>query len=71
MESLHPGTQVPPTKGSPMVLLLALLVVLIVAGLGFTLHLLWVLAAVMLVLWIIGFAVGRGENAGSRHFYRW
>jgi hypothetical protein len=54
-----------------MVLLLALLVVLIVAGLGFTLHLLWVLAAVMLVLWIIGFAVGRGENAGSRHFYRW
>jgi hypothetical protein len=54
-----------------MILLVALLVVLIVAGLGFTLHVLWVLAAVLLVLWIIGFAIGRGENAGSRRFYRW
>jgi len=54
-----------------MIVLLALLVVLVVAGLGFTLHFLWVLAAILLVLWVIGFAVGRGENAGSRHFYRW
>jgi len=54
-----------------MVLLLALLVVLVVAGLGFTLHILWVLAAVLLVLWLVGFVIGRGENSGSRHFYRW
>lgn len=54
-----------------MIVLFALLVVLVVAGLGFTLHILWVLAAVLLVLWVIGFALGRGENAGSRHFYRW
>ena len=54
-----------------MVVLLALLIVLIVFGLGFTFHLLWILAAVLLVLWVIGFALGRGENAGSQRFYRW
>ena len=45
-----------------MIVLLALLVVLVVAGLGFTFHLLWVLAAVLLVLWAVGFAIGRGER---------
>jgi hypothetical protein len=54
-----------------MLLVLALLLVLLFVGLGFTLHLLWIIAAVLLVLWLIGFAVGRGERAGSHHFYRW
>ena len=54
-----------------MVLLLALLVVLVVAGLGFTIHMLWVLAAVLLILWLVGFAIGRGEGAGNHRFYRW
>jgi hypothetical protein len=54
-----------------MLVVVALLVVLIVAGLGFTIHLLWAVAAVLLVLWIIGFAIGRGEGAGSNRFYRW
>jgi hypothetical protein len=26
---------------------------------------------VLLVLWLVGFAVGRGENAGAHRFYRW
>jgi hypothetical protein len=54
-----------------MLLLLAFLVVLLFAGLGFALHFLWVVAVVLLVLWVVGFALGRGENAGSRRFYRW
>lgn len=54
-----------------MVLLLALLVVLLFFGLGFALHVLWVAAVVLLVLWLIGFALGRGESAGSHRFYRW
>ena len=54
-----------------MVVLLALLIVLIVFGIGFAVHVLWILAGVLLVLWLIGFAIGRGENAGSRRFYRW
>jgi len=54
-----------------MVLVLALLVVLLFFGLGFALHLLWVAAVVLLVLWLIGFALGRGESAGNHRFYRW
>ena len=54
-----------------MLLVAALLIVILFAGLGFTLHLLWIIAAVLLVLWLIGFFVGRGERAGSHRFYRW
>ncbi len=54
-----------------MLVLLALLLVLIFAGLGFALHVLWIVAVVLLVLWLIGFAVGRGEGAGRHGFYRW
>jgi hypothetical protein len=54
-----------------MLILLALLLVLLFFGLGFTLHALWVVAVVLFVLWAIGFAVGRGANAGSHRFYRW
>ena len=54
-----------------MLVLLALLIVLLVAGLGFTFHVMWILAGVLLVLWVVGFVIGRGEGAGSRHFYNW
>jgi hypothetical protein len=54
-----------------MVILLALLLVILFAGLGFALHALWVVAAVLLVLWLIGFGIGRGESAGRHRFYRW
>ncbi len=54
-----------------MLLVVALLVVLIVAGAGFALHVLWVLAVILLALWLIGFVIGRGEGAGRHGFYRW
>lgn len=54
-----------------MVLILALLVVLLFFGIGFAAHLLWIVAAVLLVLWLVGLAIGRGESAGSHRFYRW
>ncbi len=54
-----------------MFLVLALLLVLILFGAGFALHLLWIAAVVLLVLWLVGYAVGRGEGAGRHHFYRW
>lgn len=54
-----------------MVILLALLLVLIFFGLGFALHVLWIAAVVLFVLWLIGLALGRGESAGSHWFYRW
>ncbi|MHB1599024.1 MAG: hydrophobic protein [Acidimicrobiales bacterium] len=53
-----------------MVILLLLLIVLLLAGVGFTAHFLWVAAAALFVLWLVGFALGRGS--GGRHrFYRW
>jgi len=52
-------------------ILLAFLLILIFAGLGFALHVLWIAAVVLLVLWLVGLAIGRGESAGSHRFYRW
>ena len=54
-----------------MIILLAFLLVLLFAGLGFALHLLWIVAVVLLALWLVGLVIGRGESAGSRRFYRW
>jgi hypothetical protein len=54
-----------------MLLILALLVVLLLFGAGFALHLLWIAAVIFAVVWIVGFAIGRGENAGAHRFYRW
>ena len=58
-------------KDDNVVLLLAFLVVLALFGLGFAVHLLWIAAVIFLVLWLVGFALGRGESAGSHRFYRW
>ncbi|MHB1784472.1 MAG: hydrophobic protein [Acidimicrobiales bacterium] len=53
-----------------MVILLLLLIVLLLAGVGFTAHFLWIAAAALFVLWLVGFSLGRGS--GGRHrFYRW
>jgi hypothetical protein len=65
------GLHNPDWRHIDMVLLLALLVVLLFFGLGFALHVLWVAAVVLLVLWLVGFALGRGESAGNHRFYRW
>jgi hypothetical protein len=54
-----------------MIILLALLLVLIVAGAGFALHVLWIVAVVFFLFWLIGVALGRGESAGNHKFYRW
>jgi hypothetical protein len=48
------------------VVLLVFLLVLLFAGLGFALHLLWIIAAVLLVIWIIGFLVSGAEHSWYR-----
>ena len=45
---------------------LALLLVLLFAGLGFALHVLWIVAAVLLLVWIIGFLVSGAEHSWYR-----
>lgn len=53
------------------IVLLALLVILILFGLGFTLHVLWWIAIVALVLWSLGFVLRIGESAGRSRRRRW
>lgn len=53
-------------------ILLVLLLALLFGGLGFAAHILWVVAVVIFVFWLVGFALARGETAGSaRRWYRW
>jgi hypothetical protein len=58
-------------KGWNVLILLALLLVLLFFGLGFALHVLWVVAVIFFIVWLIGLALGRGESAGRHRFYRW
>jgi hypothetical protein len=54
-----------------MMLLLLFLIVLLLVGSGFALHILWVAAVIFGLFWLIGAALGRGETAGRHRFYRW
>ena len=58
-------------EGLTVIILLGLLIVLLIFGVSFAAHFLFFVAGVLFVLWLIGFVIGRGENAGSHHFYRW
>lgn len=55
------------------VILAVLLLALILGGVGFALHWLWIIAAIVFLFWLIGFGFGRGEMAGGsrRGWYRW
>ena len=49
------------------VIALALLALLFF-GLGFAVHLLWIVAVVAAIAWVAGFAFRSGEGS---HWYRW
>jgi hypothetical protein len=42
------------------------LLVLIFAGAGFALHVLWVIALILLAIWLVGFLVSGAENRWYR-----
>jgi hypothetical protein len=50
------------------VVLFVLLLAVLFGGLGFAAHALWWVAAIVLVAWLLGFALRAGE--GTR-WYRW
>ena len=55
-----------------MALILAvLLIALILGGLGFAVHVLWWIALVVLVIWLLGFLFRGAEGAGRGRWYRW
>ncbi len=51
------------------VILVVLLLAVLLAGVGFAIHLLWWIAAIVFVFWVVGWALAKGEAAGSRR--RW
>ena len=54
------------------IILLVLILALLFGGLGFAIHALWIVAAVVFIAWLVGFGVARGEGAGGRaRWYRW
>jgi membrane protein YdbS with pleckstrin-like domain len=53
------------------IILLVLLLALILGGLGFVLHILWWIALVVLVVWLLGFLVRMGEGTSRGRWYRW
>jgi hypothetical protein len=54
------------------IILAVLLLALILGGLGFAVHVLWWIALIVLVLWLLGFFFTRASTAGHRHrWYRW
>ncbi len=53
------------------VILLVLLLALVLGGLGFAAHILWIFAAIVFVFWLVGFALSSGRTDGARGWYRW
>lgn len=45
-----------------LLIILALLLAFLFLGLGFTMHLLWIVAVVFLLAWVAGFAFRRGTG---------
>jgi hypothetical protein len=54
-----------------MVIVLVLLLAFLLGGLGFAIHVLWWIALVVLVIWLLGFVVRMGEAGSRGRWYRW
>jgi hypothetical protein len=53
-------------------ILLVLLLALILFGAGFAIKILWWIALVVLVIWLLGFLVrGTGSSGARGRWYRW
>ena len=53
----------------PLIIAILLLAVLL-GVVGFAVHLLWWLAVIVLVVWLLGFVL-RGAERGTTRWYRW
>jgi hypothetical protein len=59
-------------KGATMLpLVLVLLLILVLFGVGFAVKALWIVAGVLLVLWLLGFVMRRPAGGGTGRWYRW
>ncbi len=56
------------------VVLVALLIIILLGAFGFALHILWWIAIVALIIWLLGFVLRVGETIARprrRHWYYW
>lgn len=44
-------------------LLILLVIALILGGLGFAVHVLWIVAVIVFVIWLVGFVLGTGRKS--------
>jgi hypothetical protein len=66
------GVPLPGKETTMAIILAVLLLALILGGLGFAVHVLWFIALVVLVLWLLGFFLtGAGTGGPRRRWYRW
>jgi membrane protein YdbS with pleckstrin-like domain len=72
---LHRRTAETAEERTPMaIILIALVIVLILGGLGFAIHVLWWVALAALIVWLLGFVLRVGETIARpprRRWYRW
>jgi hypothetical protein len=52
-----------------ILLALVLLLALLFLGLGFTLHFLWIIAAIVFIFWLAGFAFRAGSGGGRWYYW--
>jgi hypothetical protein len=53
-----------------MAIILLALLVLILFGAGFAIHLLWIAAVVLAIVWVASYALGRGRGASRSSLRR-
>lgn len=54
-----------------LLILLVLLLALVLGGVGFVLHALWIAAGVVFVVWLLGFVIRSAEGIGGHRRARW
>jgi hypothetical protein len=55
-----------------LLVVLVLVLALALGGAGFAIHALWYIAAIVLVLWLLGFFIRPTAGSGARgRWYRW
>lgn len=67
---VHPGGNAGglDKEGTVALILLILILAILLAGLGFAIHLLWWIALIVAVVWLLGFVFRSGERT---RWYRW
>jgi hypothetical protein len=53
-----------------MAIILLALLVLILFGAGFAIHLLWIAAVILAIVWVASYALGRGRGASRQSLRR-